>query len=145
MAIAVVSDAYLVASDTDLPLDHKELWRADPTTVCLAQSDGWLPAFWLFCFGSDFPVEVPLPPDARVGLGSGVDAARRRLASRDALARQLFPAYQVVWDRWCGRVESAGRRYLKMDAFGIADAAPEDYNRLVRDALAWFDTHSPQE
>lgn len=143
--MAVATETSLVAEDTPLPVHPYKAAAPEANTLTVAGSESpRIPAFWLFCFAEDSLAPIDLGQNVAVGLVSETGRVCDRLAAREGLARELFPAHADLWARWRAAVESVGRRYLKLDCFTIWDVYPPgEFEDALRSALGWFESRDP--
>ena len=141
----MAAETSLVAEDTPLPVHPYKSSAPEANTLTVAGSESpRIPAFWLFGFAEDSLAEIDLGKNVAVGLVSETGRVCDRLAAREGLARELFPAHADLWARWRAAVESVGRRYLKLDCFTIWDVYPPgEFEDALRSALRWFESRAP--
>jgi hypothetical protein len=137
--------ARLVAQDTLAPLDPAAVLGAN--TVLVAAADYRIPVFWLFCYAGDNITRYRLRNNELIGLVSEMKEVKSRLAERDRLARETFPAYTDVWARWRETFASVECAFLGLDAHGIWDvyASNEAFARDLCAALRWFDSTAGED
>lgn len=136
----------LLADDTPHPpRPGRDLPGDGPVTV--AGCADRVPVFWLFCFGADDLSYYEGPEGPVPLLVAEMDKVRQRLAERDHLARDLFPAHTSLWERWGKAIESLDRHYLKADLSG-AQVLYVDEDELacrISEALDWFELGNDSE
>ena len=111
--------ATLLAEDSPTPARAAAARGAKDNTVHVA-SARWVPVFWMFCFEADDLTDVELDGEQVPTLTSAVSAVRERLAARDAVAREWFPAFAGLWETWRRVVGGLGRQYLKLDSYALS-------------------------
>lgn len=137
------NQACLFAEDTPDPYDP---FAEDPdpraNTLSVAGASCQVPAFWLFCFDRSDLTEIDTDEGKIPQLVTEMAAARRRLAAREAAAKQLFPTYGGVWAEFRAAVEAVDRRYLKLDGYEVWMTYGDDgeFAQLIAGALSWFDS-----
>jgi hypothetical protein len=137
------NQACLFAEDTPAPYDpFSEETDQAANTLQIAGAADQVPAFWLFCFGKGNIVEVESEEGKIPALVSAMSEVRNRLATRDELARDLFPSHATAWEEFRQVVESADRKYLKVDAYEIWVLSEDEreFGRQLKKALNWFDS-----
>lgn len=135
------NQACLFAEDTPAPYDPFAE-ESDPgaDTVQVAGAAYQVPAFWLACFDKADIAVVESEEGDIPQLVSELDRVRSRLAEREVVVKELFPAHAKAWEEFRRAVEAAGRKYLKVDAYEIWMLHEEDgeFGRLLKKALSWF-------
>jgi hypothetical protein len=135
------NQACLFAEDTPAPYDpFAEGSDPDANTMHIAGAADQVPAFWLCCFDKGDIAVVESDEGAIPALVSEMARVRSRLAERDPLVRELFPAHAGAWDEFRRAVEAAGRKYLKVDAYEVWMLHEDEgaFGRLLKKVLNWF-------
>jgi hypothetical protein len=132
----------LFAEDTATPYDpFAEDDAPGANTLIIAGAACQVPAFWFFCFEPGNVTQIDSGEGIIPELVSDIAQVRSRLAVREVHVRELFPGHVPAWQQFRKAVESADRRYLKLDAYEIWMMQEDDrkYGRQLMKALKWFD------
>jgi len=130
----------LFAEDTPTPYNPSaDGSQSGANTVWVAGAAYQIPAFWLYCFDKANLAVVVSEGDTIPALVSEMAPVSSRLAEREAVAKEVFPAYGRAWDEFRRAVEAADRKYLKLDACEIFMLYKgNEFGRLLEKALNWF-------
>ena len=111
--------ATLLAEDSPALRGRRPPLGRSPTR-CTSPSARWVPVFWMFCFEADDLTDVELDGEQVPTLASPLIAVGKRLAARDAVAREWFPGFAELWGRWRQAIGGLGQKDLKLDSYAVS-------------------------
>jgi hypothetical protein len=135
----------LYAHDTPLPFNPDDPGgENDPTpsrpTVDIA-SAGWCPVFWCAGFNAtEDMVDVASSEGTFPAVVAPLESVRARLAERDGLVRDVFPAHIDLWTRWRACIDRVDRLYLHLETYSFASqfTDPDETALPLFAAISWF-------